>query len=60
MVFYSASDFDPAVVVAGLRGGSLPNLWIPKVEDFVQIVRLPLLGSGKLDLKQWKKLADEL
>ncbi len=60
VVFYSASDFDPAVVVAGLRGGSLPNLWIPKVEDFVRIERLPLLGSGKLDLKQLKKLADEL
>ena len=60
VVFYTPDDFDPAEVVEKLRaGGELPNLWIPKTEDFVKLDRLPLLGSGKLDLAKLKKLAEE-
>ena len=43
-----------------LRGEKMPNLWIPKAEDFVKIDHLPLLGSGKLDLKKLRQLADGL
>ena len=42
-----------------LRKEKLPNLLIPKTEDFVKLDRLPLLGSGKLDLAKLKKLAEE-
>lgn len=38
----------------------LPNLWIPKKENFFQVAEIPLLGSGKTDLKGIKKLAAEL
>ena len=60
MVFYTAEDLDPAAVIELLRAEKLPNLWIPKAEDFVKIDHLPLLGSGKLDLTRLKKLAEEL
>ncbi|WP_294482356.1 AMP-binding protein [uncultured Victivallis sp.] len=60
VVFYTADDFDPAALIEGLRAEKLPNLWIPKAEDFVKIDHLPLLGSGKLDLTRLKKLAEEL
>lgn len=59
VVFYTPDDFDPAAVVEELRKEKLPNLWIPKTEDFVKLDRLPLLGSGKLDLAKLKKLAEE-
>jgi len=60
VVFYTPEDFEPEAVVDGLRRKKLPNLWIPKPEDFVRIDHLPLLGSGKLDLAKLKQLAEEL
>jgi acyl-[acyl-carrier-protein]-phospholipid O-acyltransferase/long-chain-fatty-acid--[acyl-carrier-protein] ligase len=35
----------------------LPNLWLPRERDFFQVPELPLLGSGKVDLKQVKQIA---
>lgn len=37
----------------------LPNLFIPRVNQFVKIDRLPMLGTGKLDLRQVKQIANE-
>jgi len=37
----------------------LPKLWIPKADDIRLVAALPLLGTGKLDLKAAKKLAAE-
>jgi acyl-[acyl-carrier-protein]-phospholipid O-acyltransferase/long-chain-fatty-acid--[acyl-carrier-protein] ligase len=39
----------------GAKG--LPNLWIPSERDFFEVTELPVLGSGKLDLKRVKDLA---
>ena len=36
---------------------NVPNLWIPDVDAFLEVDQIPLLGSGKLDLKQLKELA---
>jgi acyl-[acyl-carrier-protein]-phospholipid O-acyltransferase/long-chain-fatty-acid--[acyl-carrier-protein] ligase len=41
----------------GERG--LPNLWIPDERDCYTISEFPVLGSGKLDLKRLKDLAEE-
>ncbi len=40
-----------------LNERGLPNLWIPAERDFYQIPELPVLGSGKIDLKRIKDLA---
>ncbi|MBY0527078.1 MAG: AMP-binding protein [Gemmataceae bacterium] len=37
----------------------LPNLWLPGERDFFQVAELPILGSGKLDLKRLKDMALE-
>lgn len=60
VVFYTPTDFDVEKTIEGLRQRKLPNLWIPKPEDFVRIEHLPLLGSGKLDLGKLKQFAEEL
>jgi acyl-[acyl-carrier-protein]-phospholipid O-acyltransferase/long-chain-fatty-acid--[acyl-carrier-protein] ligase len=37
----------------------LPNLFLPRRDHFVRVDTLPLLGSGKLDLRQVKRIAVE-
>lgn len=36
---------------------TLPNLWKPRPENYFKVDSLPLLGSGKLDIKCVKELA---
>jgi len=43
-----------------LNETDFPKLWIPKREDFFQVPEIPLLGSGKLDLKKMKTMALEM
>jgi acyl-[acyl-carrier-protein]-phospholipid O-acyltransferase/long-chain-fatty-acid--[acyl-carrier-protein] ligase len=38
----------------------LPRLWIPKPEQFFHIDELPVLGTGKLDLRRVRQLALQL
>jgi acyl-[acyl-carrier-protein]-phospholipid O-acyltransferase/long-chain-fatty-acid--[acyl-carrier-protein] ligase len=42
----------------GERG--LPNIYIPGPRDWVKVDALPILGSGKLDLKKCKQMALDL
>lgn len=42
-----------------LGSKGLPNLWIPAERDFFQVAEIPILGSGKLDLKRVKEMALE-
>jgi len=42
----------------GTRG--LPNIWLPGERDFIAVSELPVLGSGKVNLKRVKELALEL
>jgi acyl-[acyl-carrier-protein]-phospholipid O-acyltransferase/long-chain-fatty-acid--[acyl-carrier-protein] ligase len=42
-----------------LGGRGLPNLWLPGERDFYPIEEMPVLGSGKLDLKRLRDLALE-
>ena len=42
-----------------LNESDLPKLWIPKRDDLIVIDSLPVLGSGKIDLKAAKSLAQE-
>jgi acyl-[acyl-carrier-protein]-phospholipid O-acyltransferase / long-chain-fatty-acid--[acyl-carrier-protein] ligase len=53
-------DIDLDLVVQKLSESGLPNLWIPKKDNFYRVEALPLLGSGKLDLKGIKDLAVKL
>jgi len=46
-------------IVEKLAAAGLPNLFIPRLDTFVKVDRLPLLGSGKLDLRAIKQIAIE-
>lgn len=59
VVFHLGTDRDLGGVVATLRSQGLPNLWIPGVDSFAEIEEMPVLGSGKLDLRRLGELARE-
>jgi acyl-[acyl-carrier-protein]-phospholipid O-acyltransferase/long-chain-fatty-acid--[acyl-carrier-protein] ligase len=40
-----------------LAVAGLPPLWIPSPDSFHRVEAIPLLGTGKLDLKRLKELA---
>ena len=37
----------------------VPNLWIPGADSFLQVDAIPILGSGKTDLKAVSDLAKQ-
>ncbi len=43
----------------GLSEAGLPNLFIPSSDSFIEVAELPILGTGKLDLKAIKLIAQE-
>jgi acyl-[acyl-carrier-protein]-phospholipid O-acyltransferase/long-chain-fatty-acid--[acyl-carrier-protein] ligase len=42
-----------------LSGAGLPNIWIPAADSFLEVEQIPMLGTGKLDLKGLQQLAQE-
>lgn len=47
-------------LLSRIRQSGLPSLWVPRQENFFQVETLPILGTGKLDLKQMKETANRL
>jgi len=43
-----------------MRDSGLPPLWVPRREHFFQVESLPIMGSGKLDLRLVKEKAQRL
>ena len=52
-------EISPAEACKKLAATSIPRLWIPAAEDFLQVEAIPILGSGKLDLRRLKEIATE-
>jgi acyl-[acyl-carrier-protein]-phospholipid O-acyltransferase/long-chain-fatty-acid--[acyl-carrier-protein] ligase len=44
-------------VLDRLQAAGLPNLFIPSSDSFIQVEQIPLLGTGKLDLRGIKEVA---
>ena len=60
VVLHRPLPVTPDQILGGLNGEGLPNLWLPSTESFYEVPEIPMLGSGKLDLKRLKELAAEL
>ncbi|MGI9457322.1 MAG: acyl-[ACP]--phospholipid O-acyltransferase [Aeoliella sp.] len=58
-VVHRAVDRTVPEICDGLRSAGLPNLWIPSTDSFLEVEEIPILGSGKLDLKGVAQLAKE-
>src|SRR2546430_11260904 len=57
LVLLASVDVDLAQLRDKLRDAGVPNLWIPKRVQRVESI--PVLASGKLDLKKCQELANE-
>jgi len=59
VAFYAQNGVSKEDLWERLNQSELPKLWIPKRENLHPIDALPLLGSGKVDLKKIKAMAQE-
>ena len=58
LVVLHTVEIDPIEVNKKLADQGLPNLWIPKADNYKLIESFPLLGTGKLNLKELQRLAE--
>jgi acyl-[acyl-carrier-protein]-phospholipid O-acyltransferase/long-chain-fatty-acid--[acyl-carrier-protein] ligase len=57
VVLYKGNAEQLTSVLEKLAQDTLPNLWKPRAENFMAVGAFPLLGSGKLDLRKVKDVA---
>ncbi len=60
VVLFTELGMEVEELLRRVRETELPRLWIPRRECFYKIDALPVLGSGKLDLKKIKDAAKRL
>ena len=60
IVIHTLEDDDYESLVSRLDDTGLPNLWVPKQKAFYKVDEIPILGTGKLDIKGVKTLANNL
>ncbi len=59
IVLHTQLGKTPDELRKGLSAAGLPNLFIPSADSFVEVAELPILGTGKLDLKGIRAIAGE-
>jgi acyl-[acyl-carrier-protein]-phospholipid O-acyltransferase/long-chain-fatty-acid--[acyl-carrier-protein] ligase len=59
-VLYTDRSLTPEELWHRLSETELPKLWLPKLENIHRVEELPVLGTGKLDLRRVRTLAQEL
>src|SRR5262249_2942586 len=59
-MLYCSSVLEPGEIWKKLGETELPKLWIPKQASIHKVDELPLLGTGKLDLRKARTMAAEL
>jgi len=57
VVLYTELAQPPEQICHTLAAGVLPPLWIPSADSFRHVTAIPVLGTGKLDLKRVKEVA---
>jgi len=59
VVVHTQLEQTPQEICEHLGSLGLPNLWIPGRDSFLQVEQIPVLGTGKLDLKGLGEVAKE-
>ncbi len=60
VALYTSPDVAPLDAFERLSADGLPPLWIPKRENFYRVDAIPTLGTGKLDLRRARAMAEQL
>jgi len=57
VVLHKLADGPLATCLEKLAQSDLPNLWKPRADQFFHVDAFPLLGTGKLDLRKVREMA---
>jgi acyl-[acyl-carrier-protein]-phospholipid O-acyltransferase / long-chain-fatty-acid--[acyl-carrier-protein] ligase len=57
IVLHTGLPRPPEEICRELAAGGLPPLWIPSPDSFWKVAEIPVLGTGKVDLRQLKEVA---
>jgi acyl-[acyl-carrier-protein]-phospholipid O-acyltransferase/long-chain-fatty-acid--[acyl-carrier-protein] ligase len=57
VVVHTQIDMPPEEICRRLGADGMPNLWVPGADSFLEVESIPVLGSGKTDLKAVSDLA---
>ena len=60
VVLHTSITKTPEQLRKGLSELGLPNLYIPSEDSFYQVETIPVLGTGKLDLRGVKQIASQV
>jgi acyl-[acyl-carrier-protein]-phospholipid O-acyltransferase/long-chain-fatty-acid--[acyl-carrier-protein] ligase len=60
IVLHTVTDEELEELFEKLEKSDLPNLWRPKPSAFYRVEAIPVLGSGKMDIRAVKNLAKQL
>jgi acyl-[acyl-carrier-protein]-phospholipid O-acyltransferase/long-chain-fatty-acid--[acyl-carrier-protein] ligase len=60
VVLYTQLSQEPSAIVKKLIESGLPSIYNPGADGFIQVDSIPILGTGKLDLRGLQALAKEL
>ena len=60
VVLYAGWEGDVNALLDKMKAAGTPNLWLPARGSFHKVEKIPLLGTGKLDLKAVNELAARL
>lgn len=58
-VLHTLEESEIHPVLEKLAASGLPNLFIPRHDSFVKVEEIPILGTGKLDLRAIRRIAVE-
>jgi len=57
IVLHTLDGEELKALLAALKSSDMPNLWIPKANAFYEIKEIPVLGTGKMDIRSIKQMA---
>lgn len=59
VVLYTPEAGEATFLSNLIKQSTLPNLWHPRKDNYFQIEEMPALGTGKMDMKQLKEMAQQ-
>jgi acyl-[acyl-carrier-protein]-phospholipid O-acyltransferase/long-chain-fatty-acid--[acyl-carrier-protein] ligase len=57
VVLHTLTDEELRATMDKLSRADLPNLWLPRPDQFFRVEELPHLGTGKIDLRRLRDIA---
>ncbi len=60
VVLHTADEKQVDQAFEALAAKDLPNLFVPRRDQFYRVDAIPILGTGKLDLRALRKMAEDV